>query len=296
MNLDARLREKGKMKTEEQDQLLKSTLELFDFLDDKDIFKSEYEKGLQKRLLEKKNVNEDFENKILTCLTEKGSKTFTEKCYAMLQEYKKETEVSSYNIHVTSTSGIEINPIVLTESKWKFDTVQKIGNMPSVFDHTFKSYMNAFSSSYPTKKARIIFTEGSVTASIKYPHKTHEVSLTTCQAFIIQLVLEGENTREKITNKLNVDPSFKDEFAAQIQSLTTTRKKGDPTFFLEDKSSGDKQKNVLSFNMSYKNPKTKFNIPVAKMKPKVQGVNKELKIQRDNQYIFIYIIDLMLQL
>lgn len=286
LNLDSKLREKaGTLSNDQQKVLIETTLDVFELLDDKDVFKNEYEKCLKKRLLDNKVMSEDFESRILTGLTDKAGKSFTETSYQIQQEYKNEHE-NSKNKFALSGCSIDFNPTILTEGTWKFESIPAIGSAPAFFANIYKRYETSYNNNNGNKKIRPIYSEGSVKAVVTYPSgKRYDVTFTTPQAFIVEMIKSGINTRESIMSNLKVDQTkYKSDFLSQIQSFLACKKKSEPTFLLEDSSSVDKNKRVISFNMNYINPRNKFSIPIPTVKHKVaQTVSDDLKQQRWHQ-------------
>lgn len=286
LNLDSKLREKpGTLSNDQQKVLIETTLDVFELLDDKDVFKNEYEKCLKKRLLDNKVMSEDFESRILTGLTDKAGKSFTETSYQIQQEYKNEHE-NSKNKFALSGCSVDFNPTILTEGSWKFESIAAIGSAPAFFANIYKLYETSYNNSNGNKKIRPIYSEGSVKAVVTYPSgKKYDVTFTTPQAFIVEMIKSGINTRESILSNLKVDQSkYKSDFLSQIQSLLVCKKKTEPPFLLENSSIADKNKREISFNMNYINPRNKFSIPIPSVKHKVaQTVSDDLKQQRWHQ-------------
>lgn len=286
LNLDNRLREKaGTLSQDQQKVLIETTLDVFELLDDKDVFKEEYEKCLKKRLLDNKVVSEDFESRILTGLTDKASKLFTEVAYTLQQEYKNEHE-NPKNKYTLPGCTLDFIPTILTESTWKFESKPPIGTAPPYFAKIYSLYEAAYNHSNDNIKIRPIYSEGTVKAIVTYPDgKRYDVTFTTPQAFIIEMIKNGHNTREVIMNNLKVDATkYKSDFLSHIQSFLISKRRTDPTFLLEDSSESDKNKRKLSFNMNYVNPRNKFSIAIPTVKHKVaQTVSQELEQQRWHQ-------------
>ena len=63
-------------------------VQIFRYLEDKDVFEGFYKNSFSKRLLEQRNLNEDAERALLLKLKEEGGFLFTQKLEVMFKDIK----------------------------------------------------------------------------------------------------------------------------------------------------------------------------------------------------------------
>ncbi|KAK7888012.1 hypothetical protein LTR67_009407 [Exophiala xenobiotica] len=130
--LDEYLKRGGKDKTEaEIDVLLDNGILLLQYLANKDVFETYYNKHMAKRLLMKKSVSREMERQMLSKMKMKIGNQFTSKLEGLIRDTEVSDSLSAqYKAHVDKLGDpdpkrVELDCRVLTTTIWPFETILK---------------------------------------------------------------------------------------------------------------------------------------------------------------------------
>lgn len=118
---------KNEFKTMSEDQMqlkIDAIIQIFRFLEDKDVFEGFYKNSFAKRLLEQRQINEEAERALLVKLKEECGVNFTQRLEVMYRDIKNSEEMGrefSNSAAYRQLEGVELQVKVLTTGHWPND-------------------------------------------------------------------------------------------------------------------------------------------------------------------------------
>jgi len=100
-------------------------IQIFRYLENKDVFEGHYKNSFGKRLLEQRNINEEAERALLLKLKEECGLMYTQKLEVMFKDIKISEQLSddfqNSAMFKNMPAGLEISVKVLSTGHWPFD-------------------------------------------------------------------------------------------------------------------------------------------------------------------------------
>eukprot|EP00736_Rhodelphis_marinus_P010004 Rmarinus@m.9311 len=239
------------------EKAVENAISMFRYLQDKDVFELYYKHHLAKRLLSKKSVSEDAEEKVIKLLKEECGSHFTQKIDNMFNDIKISRDLSQDFKEYASKkefNGVDLSVTVLTTGSWP-SPVQCSIRVPEVVVTASNLYREFYESRFSGRK--LTWQLGMGTADIRgyFAKNRYEFSCSTVGMCILLLFnQEATWTYEAMLEELGV-PAV--ELKRNLQSLACAKfrvlskePKG------KDVCSGD----VFSFNESFSSKLVRFKI------------------------------------
>jgi len=277
-----RLLKKGgeKLSDSQVETKLTQIVQLFSYLNDKDLFSDIYRNLLSKRLLNQKSANDDAEKSMIGKLKLKCGAQFTSKMEGMLndlttgkdhlekfQTFVKENE-KKFNLN-----GVEFSVQVLTTGFWPKNVETKL-SLPIAMDTCVKAFQEYYNSATEARKLAFVESLGSCTVQMKVDSGsagkkkgTYDLSVTTLQAAVLDMFTTQKDgtlpnySLEEIVAQLSLEEKFAKKVlhslsCGKLKVLTKTPKS-------KKINTGDR----FTSNTKFSNSKRKFRIPMASLQP-----------------------------
>ena len=259
---------------------LTQIVQLFSYLNDKDLFSDIYRNLLSKRLLNQKSANDDAEKSMIGKLKLKCGAQFTSKMEGMLndlttgkdhlekfQTFVKENE-KKFNLN-----GVEFSVQVLTTGFWPKNVETKL-SLPIAMDTCVKAFQEYYNSATEARKLAFVESLGSCTVQMKVDSGsagkkkgTYDLSVTTLQAAVLDMFTTAKDgtlpnySLEEIVAQLSLEEKFAKKVlhslsCGKLKVLTKTPKS-------KKINTGDR----FTSNTKFSNSKRKFRIPMASLQP-----------------------------
>eukprot|EP01088_Endostelium_zonatum_P001036 TRINITY_DN11302_c0_g1_i1.p1 TRINITY_DN11302_c0_g1~~TRINITY_DN11302_c0_g1_i1.p1 ORF type:complete len:816 (-),score=187.13 TRINITY_DN11302_c0_g1_i1:7-2454(-) len=142
--VDGRLRTGVKMTAEEIEALLDKAIELFKYINGKDVFEAFYRKDLAKRLLLNKTSSVDLERSMISKLKEECGGGYTSKFEGMFKDMDLSRDIlEEFKTHAQSVhKNMDLNVSVLTTGNWPpFNQIElKLPESLAEYQELFKQW------------------------------------------------------------------------------------------------------------------------------------------------------------
>eukprot|EP01103_Thecamoeba_quadrilineata_P019179 TRINITY_DN765_c0_g1_i1.p1 TRINITY_DN765_c0_g1~~TRINITY_DN765_c0_g1_i1.p1 ORF type:complete len:756 (+),score=129.29 TRINITY_DN765_c0_g1_i1:106-2268(+) len=203
--IDEKLRVGLKGATEEEvEQILDKVMNLFRFIQEKDVFEKYYKQHLAKRLLLGKSLSDDAERNMIGKLKTECGYQFTSKLEGMFNDMRLSADtMEGYKTHLAQNpneaqkmTGIDLNVQILTTGFWPTSVITNCNLPPEILSccDVFKNYYLGNHSA-----RRLTWQTNMGTAELKayFGQKKHELNVSTYQ----MCILLHFNNAEEITFK-----------------------------------------------------------------------------------------------
>jgi len=208
---DRILRSGGEKLSElEIEQNVNKIVQLFSYLNDKDLFGEIYRNQLAKRLLNQRSSSEDNEKMMISKLKGECGVQFTSKMEGMLKDLSVGTQQrQEFKDHMRDTDlSIDFGVQVLTSGFWP---TYKSPEVTLTDDMT--QCMDVFSKWHDTKhqkrKLAWIFTQGNASVRGTFGKNTYDMQVTTLQAIALEALSGGVTLGfEELAQRLNLAPEI----------------------------------------------------------------------------------------
>ena len=163
---------------------LTNCVQLFSYLNDKDLFSDIYRNLLSKRLLNNKSANDDAEKSMISKLKLKCGAQFTSKLEGMRNDLLQgkdhvnrflDFDKSSYNIE-----SIDFNVQVLTTGFWP-KTIETKLQLPKIMQSCVDAFTEYYNKNTEARKLTFVPSLGSCTVTMHVGKKKYDLSVTTLQ-------------------------------------------------------------------------------------------------------------------
>ena len=204
--IDEGLRKSFMHKTEhETDAVLSKIIELFKFLQNKDIFEKSYKHFMSRRLLEEKSVSEEYEKQLIEKLRGECGPFYTSKLEIMYQDINiSKQQLTDFQLacpgmfaskeQSTASEQPEYSLKLLTQGNWPIADIVKctLSQELKLFTEMFESYYIATN---PGKRINWATNFGSGHLRVNYADRKKEFVMNTQQMCICMLF----NDRSRIS-------------------------------------------------------------------------------------------------
>ena len=159
-------------------------VQIFSFLNDKDLFSEIYRNHLSKRLLNNKSANDDAEKSMISKLKLKCGAQFTSKMEGMRNDLLQgkdhvskfaEFDKSGYNI-----GEVDFNVQVLTTGFWPSNVETKL-DLPPVMKSCVEAFTAYYDESTEARKLNFVPSLGNCTVQMMFGKKKYDLNVTTLQ-------------------------------------------------------------------------------------------------------------------
>jgi cullin 3 len=272
--IDGRLQKGNKALDEDETEvILDKVMQLFRFLQDKDVFEKYYKQHLARRLLLNRSVSDDAERNMISKLKTECGYNFTAKLEGMFNDMKTSAQtIDGFKSHISSLpenplKGVELNVHVLTTGFWPTQSTSEC-NLPSEISRCCEVFKKYYLGKHNGRRLTWQTNMGTGELRAYFGKKRHELNVSTYQICILLLYNQYDSlTFEEIQNKTGISSL---ELKRSLWSLIINKTKIlDKQPRVKKWSGNDK----YSFNENFR---SKF------IKVKVQPINqKETNVEKN---------------
>jgi len=246
---------KGISETEIEDKLA-SSITIFKYLDDKDVFQKFYSRSLGKRLIHIQSHSMDTEETMINRLKQACGYEFTSKFHRMFTDILTAEDLNAKFTTFLSSSNTEVGLSyfirVLQQGAWPLSHsgLSPI-SVPLQLEKTVQMFEAFYSKQFSGRKLTWLHHLSNGDIKLGYTGKTYIINMTTTQMAVLLLFDKSDSLSYsdlQDTTKLSDD-----QFPRYVQSLLDAKLLQMSTDTLEPAS-------VISLNLKYSNKRTKFRI------------------------------------
>lgn len=188
--LDRILRQGNKQFSEEElESRLDKVLQLFRFIDGKDVFEAFYKKDLSKRLLHDKSASHDLEKVMISKLKAECGSQFTSKLEAMFRDVDASKDLMASFLRHAREDGrkVDLQVSVLEASRWPLSSQQQEVNLPqSLLDYQ-EAYKTFYLGKHNGRKLAWQHFDGSCVVKAEFPKGVKILALSLYQTVVVML-------------------------------------------------------------------------------------------------------------
>merc|ERR1719410_1536389 len=240
----------------EIDDRLSSSITVFKYLDDKDVFQKFYSRNLGKRLIHQQSHSMDLEEAMINRLKQACGYEFTNKFHRMFTDISLAEDLNTkFSDFLKSSSvdvGINYFVRVLQQGAWPLsqNTISPLA-IPVELEKTVSMYEKFYAKQFSGRKLTWLHHLSNGDVKLGYTSKPYIVNMTTTQMSVLLLFDKSDSlsyVELQETTKLSDD-----QFPRYVQSLMDAKLLNIDTEPLSPQS-------VISLNLKYSNKRTKFRI------------------------------------
>jgi len=244
------------MSESEIDDKLNSSITVFKYLDDKDVFQKFYSRNLGKRLIHQQSHSMDLEEAMINRLKQACGFEFTNKFHRMFTDISLaedlNTKFSNFLQAQKVDVGINYFVRVLQQGAWPMgpSNLSPLA-IPVELEKTVAMYESFYAKQFSGRKLTWLYHLSHGDIRLGFLPKTYIITMTTFQMSILLLFEKSDSlsyNELKATTKISDD-----HFPKHVQSLVEAKLLTYNTPELTSES-------VISLNMKYTNKRTKFRI------------------------------------
>eukprot|EP01043_Picozoa_sp_COSAG02_P049390 COSAG02_NODE_4956_length_4782_cov_4.343370_3_plen_295_part_00 len=173
---------------------------LFCYLEDKDLFHESYRRMLSKRLLSKRDSNEDLERSMISKLKENAGFSFTNKLEGMFNDMATSQEIiqkfKDYTAAPAAATalpiGFEMAVQVLNSNHWPINQKCSLA-LPKAFVPAIDVFQQFYAETHQSRRLSWVHSQGTCSMIVELKKKKHEMTMSTYQACIL-LHFNGSRT------------------------------------------------------------------------------------------------------
>jgi len=246
---------KGISESEIEDKLA-SSITIFKYLDDKDVFQKFYSRHLGKRLIHMQSHSMDTEEAMINRLKQACGYEFTSKFHRMFTDITLADDLNNKfsNFLSKSNTDVGLNSVirVLQQGAWPIPNTSSIQiAIPLQLEKTVQMFEAFYSIQFSGRKLTWLHNLSNGDIKLNYTNKTYIINMTTIQMSVLLLFEKSDSlsfSELQDTTKLSDD-----QFPRHLQSLL------DAKLLLNDKD-GLGIDSTITLNLKYTNKRTKFKI------------------------------------
>mmetsp|Transcript_20379 Transcript_20379/g.32091 ORF Transcript_20379/g.32091 Transcript_20379/m.32091 type:complete len:687 (+) Transcript_20379:146-2206(+) len=197
-----------KLSETEVEQSLDRIVQLFSFLNDKDLFAEIYRNQLAKRLLNQRSASDDAEKAMIAKLKVQCGTQFTSKMEGMLNDLAVGSEQKSEfdrRMELQQENSLSFGVQVLTTGNWPSYKAPEVALPPQMSKcmDVFKEWHDA---KHQNRRLTWVHSLGNATVRATYGKKSYDLQVTTLQAVVLNVFNEGKSYGfSELKSKLNLD-------------------------------------------------------------------------------------------
>jgi cullin 1 len=303
-----------KMSEQETEEYLEKAVQLFAYLQDKDLFAEIYRNQLAKRLLNQRSESDDMERTMIGKLKMKCGAQFTSKMEGMLNDLAvgvdHQTEFNTFCrdlvVEGGASSAVAVaresdgsSPLdfavqVLTQGYWPTYRMVEC-RLPAAMDRCLQTFARFYESTQSGRKLQWVHSLGSAEVKATYPKKAYQIQLVTLQAVVLMEFSADAEPRsfDSLCNDLNIN---EDVMKRVLHSLSCAKFKiltrisndseeaavgggGGPAE--KKKDSGIKSTDSFVVNDNFQYTMRKFRVPMASL----EESHNPKRVEEDRSYV-----------
>merc|ERR1719381_267872 len=264
---------KGISETEIDDKLA-SSITIFKYLDDKDVFQKFYSRSLGKRLIHMQSHSMDMEEAMINRLKQACGYEFTSKFHRMFTDILTAEDLNSKFTTFLSNAGTDVGINyfirVLQQGAWPLSNsgVTPIA-VPIQLEKTVQMFEAFYSKQFSGRKLTWLHHLSNGDVKLGYTTKGYIINMSTTQMAVLLLFDQTDSlsyVELQETTKL-----ADDQFPRYVQSLLDAK-------LLTINSETLSPESVVSLNLKYTNKRTKFKIAGTVQKETPHAVEEDRKM------------------
>lgn len=262
--MDDALRQKGKSE-EEITEVLQSTVEIFRFLSEKDIFEDYYKIHLAKRMLYGKSVSDDAERNMINMLKLEIGVSFTNKLEGMLKDMKVSTDlISSFKtFNADEKLSVDLIPTILTSTFWPISILGDSDSsciLPLEVEESRKRFEKFYLNLYSGRVLSWKMNLGTAEIKATFAKRKHELVVSTFSMVILSLFNDTpDGSSLSYTDIKNATLIHDGHLKRNLQSLACGKYR---ILSKTPKSREVGETDLFSFNSQFSAPLAKIKIAV----------------------------------
>jgi len=196
---------------EEVDQIVEKVMDIFRYVQEKDIFEKYYKQHLARRLLLGKSVSDDAELNVIQRLKMECGFQFTTKVEGMFKDISKSAlTMEAFRGYLrrnrSPLGGIELNVQVLTTGFWPTQVATEC-LLPDDVQQCCKVFEQFYLSSHNGRRLTWQTNMGTADLKVAFEKKRHELSVSTYQMVILMLYRDHDyRTFQELKELTGVSP------------------------------------------------------------------------------------------
>jgi len=246
---------KGISETEIDDKL-SSSITIFKYLDDKDVFQKFYSRSLGKRLIHMQSHNMDMEEAMINRLKTACGYEFTSKFHRMYTDILTAEDLNNkfgtFLNNSNTAVGISYFIRVLQQGAWPLSNsgLTPIA-VPIQLEKTVQMFEAFYSKQFSGRKLTWLHHLSNGDVKLGYTSKNYIINMTTTQMAVLLLFDKSDSLSYSELQETTKLPD--DQFPRYVQSLLDAKLLQIDTDTLGSTS-------IISLNLKYQNKRTKFRI------------------------------------
>ena len=248
---------------------LDKIVRLFCYLEDKDLFHESYRRMLSKRLLSKKDSNEELERTMISKLKENAGFSFTAKLEGMFNDMATSGEIirkfkDHQSSNKTNAIGFDVAVQVLNSNHWPINQNCTL-TLPKALMPVEDVFGKFYAETHQSRRLSWVHSQGSCSMMLELKRR-HELTMSTYQACILLHFNAARTIAVKdLVEKLGIT---EEEVTKAVEPLMIAKHK--VLLAGEDDEGND----TLSWNVAWTPEKVKLTFP--------QSVTKWTKQEADS--------------
>jgi len=268
----------------EIDDRLSSSITVFKYLDDKDVFQKFYSRNLGKRLIHQQSHSMDLEEAMINRLKQACGYEFTNKFHRMFTDISLAEDLNNkFSDHLkTAGTDVGINYFVrvLQQGAWPLsqNNLSPLA-IPVELEKVVTCYEEFYAKQFNGRKLTWLHHLSNGDVKLGYLPKAYIVNMTTFQ---MALLLMFEKTDSYKLDELEKATQIaKDQFIKNVQSLLESK------LLVSNNEDICQESTVISLNTKYSNKRTKFRIAGAVQRETPQEVEQTHQAVDDDRKMYL---------
>lgn len=273
----------------EIEEFLDRVVDLFSYLNDKDIFSEMYRVKLAKRLLNQKSISIDLERYMIGRLKIKCGSQFTSKLEGMINDMALGEDQSKHfedfcreNPEKAGFGKVEFTSLVLTTGHWpQFKTLSDTV-LPPLMQRCTQSFGEYYDAKTNYRRLNWIYSLGTVIMKGMFNNKSYEITVSTPQAIVMLYFnsdsLGGEAGGPLTFQQLQQTLNLPEDVLKKIMHSLSCGKFKIIKRIATAAGASEKSINVtdsFNFNNQFTSPMRKFRIPLASLDDQINDKRVE---------------------
>lgn len=277
------LLKKSKTTENEIDAKLSSSITIFKYIEDKDVYQKFYSRMLAKRLIHEQSQSMDAEEAMINRLKQACGYEFTNKLHRMFTDISVSTDLNNkFNAYLKDSDieiGINLSIKVLQAGAWPLGPTQVIPfAVPQEFEKSIRMFENFYHINFSGRKLTWLHHLCHGELKLSYLKKPYIITMQTYQMAIL-LLFESidEMTCKDIQETLELNT---ETFQKHMQSLIESK-------LLLSSSEQLEGSTEIKLNVDYSNKRTKFKITAALQRETPQEVEHTMNAVDEDRKLYL---------
>ncbi|XP_014679052.1 PREDICTED: cullin-2-like [Priapulus caudatus] len=267
------------MSENEVEDKLTSSVIVFKYIDDKDVFQKFYSRMLAKRLIHGQSISMDAEEGMINRLKQACGYEFTSKLHRMFTDMSVSSDLNSKFMEFVrgreADLAINFSIFVLQAGAWPLGQASvSTFAIPQELEKSVQLFEEFYNTSFSGRKLSWLHHLCTAELKMSYLRKSYIVTVGTYQMSILLMFNSADSVAyRELMEHCHMQEK---EFNKQLQSLLEAKLLNSDAENHESLN----ENSILTLNMSYSNKRTKFKISAAIQKETPQEVSNSRRTLR----------------